>query len=155
MSRAAQVPYSPELFERIARLCIRMGDMAEAGRWYAVIASTDEAAPRAIEVFLGRCKGNEWQILSQIPHAAAQVDAANLPAAVRKRFPSWDKARQMHGRCLSPPLLAVHGPVRKWLGKIAGKIAWMGCLAIFVFVLVCTVVGFSTMARGLADVLRR
>ncbi len=149
MSRAAQVPYSPELFERIARLCIRMGDLAEAGRWYAVIASTDEAAPRAIEVFFGRCNGDKRQILSRLP-LALDVDKAQLPAAVRERFPTWTKARKGY-----IPSATRRRPLKP--GHVRGRfqsVAAVGCAAVVVFMLACTVVGFSTIMKGFVATLR-
>ncbi|HZW05678.1 MAG TPA: DUF6584 family protein, partial [Phycisphaerales bacterium] len=84
-SLAATRGYDPAVIERVARLSVRMGDWYEAGRWYAIVDSTDAEAPLAIERFQAAAGGPEvaaWRI----PLAEKVRNRADLPLAVRDRL---------------------------------------------------------------------
>lgn len=138
MSRAIQAPFDADLFERIARLSLRMGDPAEAGRWYATIDSSDADAPRAIAAFLDRVGGSDALALSHVPSIALQRHADSLPPSVRSRFPSWDRARA--GRRLAGherPTPEKHAET--WFDWLAPY----GCLAAILTFFACAFVGFG------------
>lgn len=83
-------PYNPELYERIARLCCRMGDRTEAGRWYLLCDSADAEAAACIERFVTRHRGEMAAVLSAMPTSMlAKLGSGPLPAGVSRRLSEY------------------------------------------------------------------
>lgn len=90
ISLATTSPYSPELYERIARLCCRMGDRTEAGRWYLLCDSADTEAAACIERLVTRHRGEMAAVLSALPTSMiAKLGSGPLPAGVSRRLSEY------------------------------------------------------------------
>lgn len=129
-SRIGSLGYDAGVCERLARLSVRMGDPAEAGRWYFLCESADAEAGPCIERFRAR----------YVPRQLIM----ELPRAVREG--PWDRF---------PPLVAVRmselgRPPRKNLPSAAGwdwsdRFMLIGCGVIALVLIAAVVVGLRTL----------
>lgn len=132
-SYLATVGYSPEICERLARLSLRMGDPAEAGRWYFLADSTDPEAAPSIERFTTECSHNGRHILSRLP-AKTRLDALDrYPAAVRSRFEHFGLRRVPSD---------LHEVPRTWRTRLAE----VGCAAFALAFVVLVALGAGYLA---------
>jgi hypothetical protein len=139
LSVFASVGYSPELCERIARLCIRMGDPQEAGRWYFLCDSGDPEAGPAIERFRASCGGLPLQMVSQLPAKVRHAPRDQFPEVVRARLnPLGDFPR--------PP-----GPPREV--SLLDELVQYGCPLAFTLLVISTVVGVVVIFRWVLSLL--
>ncbi len=76
ISLAITSPYDPGLYERIARLCCRMSDKAEAGKWYFLCDSADSEGPACIDRFRARHGGDMRAIGTGEAAIVVQPDGA-------------------------------------------------------------------------------
>lgn len=134
MSYVTTVGYSPSLCERIARLCTRMGDPVEAGRWYFLSDSRDPEAGPAVGRFTADCGGDPRAVASRLPAKLRLARVEEYPPGVRARF----EGLGLRG----PPGSAVLPPVSR--SSIAGPI---GCILGLLFGIACVVVGAITILR--------
>lgn len=126
ISLAITSPYDPGLYERIARLCCRMGDKAEAGKWYFLCDSADSEGPACIDRFRARHGGDMRAILFALPKSMlAKIARGPLPRAVSERFAALDP-----------------NDLRAALrGKSAGRLpSGKGCSGNLILLVVCGVV---------------
>mgnify|MGYP000850464905 CR=1 FL=1 len=66
-SHVVTTRFEPHICEQIARICVRMQDPTEAGRWYFLCDSSDTESSTCIEKFLAAHGHVSAQILSQLP----------------------------------------------------------------------------------------
>ena len=78
--------FDPSICERIARLCVRMQDPTEAGRWYILCDSKDTESSDCIQRFTASCGGTPDQVLSQIPRGLKLTSLAEYPPVVAARL---------------------------------------------------------------------
>jgi hypothetical protein len=112
--------YSPELCERLARLSMRMGDLAEAGRWYYLCDSSDPRAADAIERFKAACGGKLRQVRSQIPSNIRSAKPEVFPPIVRERLQKLPTHPAPNG-------MSESAPSSPWVG-------WLAFLVVFLVV---------------------
>ncbi|HYE60799.1 MAG TPA: DUF6584 family protein [Phycisphaerales bacterium] len=132
---AAQAAYRPEIIERVARLCLRMGDPAAAGQWYFLIDSSDEHAPASIARFEASRGHNPFQLWIALPPWARNLPLDAYPPAARERI-----ARIM------PPFYK-QGPKRERRSKgerAADRALGFGCASLWIGVPVLALVGLVT-----------
>ena len=127
--------YDRELFERYGQLLRSQGDLIEAGKYLFLCAKRKPEYEEAIGLYLRRFAWKCSEILlSTFPAAARLEKIKEYPEAVREKLvelgvgePVFDK--QTHYPCQK----------RGWLDKARNT----GCIIIFIFVVLCIVVGFA------------
>ncbi len=76
----------PQVCERIARICLRMQDPMEAGRWFFLCGSADPEAEEAIRRFTRSCRGDPGCVVSRLPGRSRWQVPAGLPVAAIERL---------------------------------------------------------------------
>jgi hypothetical protein len=131
MSYVSTQGYDEGIVEQIARICIRMHDLREAGRWYFLCDSKDAEAAEAIERFSASCNGNLRQILSQLPLGG--TGTAKFPAAVQARFGGLR--------------LLARGPREARVSKTEQRLTAVGCMLGLVVVASLLIIGAIAVVR--------
>lgn len=85
-SHALSTRFEPSVCEQIARICVRMQNPIEAGRWYFLSESTDAESAPSIEVFRATHRGAPRQIISQLPQGAKNKPLEDWTPAVSARL---------------------------------------------------------------------
>jgi len=129
-SHAAGARLDPAVCEQIARLCVRMQDPCEAGRWYFLCDSADSEASRCIERFTRSCGTRPRQILSQLPRATKSKMLDEFPPAAAARLRDLGFA----ARPAKPAPVAA-----RWKVVAVGGM-W---LLVAAWILVCAIIGMS------------
>lgn len=135
-SHAVTTRFDPRICEQIARICLRMQNPTEAGRWYFLSESADSEAEPSIQKFARSCGENPRQILSQMPHGSLTRPIDQYAPAVAARL----RRLGYVDPGTSPP------PVPEtWSGKLMIAIV----LAVVLAVLGMIVIGFITVVGWL------
>lgn len=135
MSRASSSDYDPRLCEQIARICVKMSDPKEAGRWYFLSDSDDPESPACIAKFLEQFNRAPKQTIQQIPSNLRLESVDRYPPVVGERL----RAAEFRGVARSPRPDR-RSPSETW----SQKLRRMGCLlvvAVLVIVVVAIFVG--------------
>ncbi|CAG0952092.1 hypothetical protein ANRL2_00172 [Anaerolineae bacterium] len=72
--------------ERIARICVKMSDPTEAGRWYLLADSSDAESQPCIDRFLSRFGRQPNQAMSQFPMSLRFEKLTDYPPTVASRL---------------------------------------------------------------------
>ncbi len=87
--------YDAELFERMGRVLLGMGDMREAGKYLFLSGRRDPDYMQAIEIFLGSAPGGSFvRFWSNMPRRAFFVDVSDLPLQVQGDLEELGFSRQ-------------------------------------------------------------
>lgn len=137
-SYLATVGYDADVCERIARLCVRMGDPVEAGRWYYLCESADPEAAPAVERFKANLGGDPRQVFLQIPAKIRAVEFGRLPPEANALVEKWGPPR-------------VGSPPRTPPSKFKNAALEWGCVAVVLLaiagLLATLLVGLVVIAR--------
>ncbi|MBX3316718.1 MAG: hypothetical protein KF902_07635 [Phycisphaeraceae bacterium] len=85
-SHAVTTRFDPHICEQIARICVRMQNPTEAGRWYFLSDSGDAESSACIEKFLAAHGHRPAQILSQLPRGVEHKPLQHWTPAVGERL---------------------------------------------------------------------
>jgi len=82
--RIASSPFSPDLYEQLGVVLLRMGDVPEAGKYLFLSGRREPGYDAAIELFLHRHGRHGWQqLVASFPTSARRASLHSLPAPVR------------------------------------------------------------------------
>lgn len=135
-SHAATVHFDPSICEQIARICVRMHDPIQAGRWYFLSESADQEADPSTQKFLRACNNDPRQVFSQLPRGSLARPLAKHPPAVAARL------RELG---YIDPLSSPPPPPETWIDKLIVPL-FLGGLGL---ILALVVIGFITVVRWL------
>ena len=142
-SLASSIAYDPRLCERIARLCVKMCDPVEAGRWYFLTDSSDDESPACITKFLEQFNRHPKQAIRQIPSNLRLESVDRYPPAVRERL----RAAEFRGVARKP--VWKPGPV-----SLTQRIGNVGCAVVGILLLISAVVGIGTIVGFIGKLVR-
>lgn len=129
--------YDREIVARVGRLCLQMGDLAEAGRYLLLSAENGKDVEIAISTFVGLHRSHPRQLLRQLPRwARGAFD--RFPEAVQQRLTALGVEEA--ARAEAANVLTVSS---------GSGIAMFGCLTGGILLLVLLVVGVATTFRWL------
>ncbi len=134
-SLASSIDYDPRLCERIARLCVKMCDPVEAGRWYFLSDSSDAESPACISKFLEQFNRHPKQAILQIPTNLRLESVDRYPPVVGERL----RAAEFRGVPRATKRARQPGD-RTWLQRLGS----VGCL----LVLACIAIGVVALLVG-------
>jgi hypothetical protein len=81
--RIASSPYSPDLYEQLGVVLLRMGDLPDAGKYLFLSGRREPGYDAAIELFLRRHGRHGWQqLVASLPHSARRASLHSLPTPV-------------------------------------------------------------------------
>lgn len=135
-SHAATVHFDPLICEQIARICVRMQDPIEAGRWYFLTESADQEAEPCIRKFARFCGDNPRQIFSQMPHGSLTRPADQYSPSV---------AGRLRGLGFVDPVTSPPPVPETWVSKLMSALF----LAVILAILGMIVIGFITVVGWL------
>lgn len=145
MSLASSSMYDPRLCEHIARLCVKMSDPVEAGRWYFLSDSSDAESPACITKFLQQFNRHPKQAILQIPTNLRLESVDRYPPVVGERL----RAAEFRG------VPRKHKPKRGADGKTwKARLIGAGCLVVAAYLLIALVVGIGTIGAFIAKIIR-
>lgn len=131
--------YDPRLCEQIARICVKMSDPVEAGRWYFLSDSSDAESPACITKFLEQFNRHPKQAILQIPTNLRLESVDRYPPVVGERL----RAAEFRGvpRNRRPERGAA---IQSWLRRLGrvGCLIVLACMAIVVLVLLIAGLAF-------------
>ncbi len=136
VSYVVSARFDPSICETIARLCVRMQDPTEAGRWYILCDSKDNESSDCIERFTASCGGTPGQVLSQIPQGLKLKSLDEYPPVVATRL----HAMGFRGLPKQP---------RAETSTFKDRLATIGCLIVLAIVVGLLIVGMSTVGAWL------
>lgn len=143
MSLASSGEYDPRLCERIARICVKMSDPVEAGRWYFVSDSSDAESPACITKFLEQFKRHPKQVIRQIPSNLRLESVDSYPPAVGERL----RTAGLRGSPRKP--VWNPGPV-----TLTQRIGNVGCAVVGILLLILAIVGIGTIVGFIGRLIR-
>ena len=83
-SRIGTLPLDPEVFERLGRVLLQMGDRLEAGRFLLVSGKRQPEYQEAIALFVRRHSRGGWQdLLASLPAVVRRCKWSDLPPEAR------------------------------------------------------------------------
>ncbi|MBX3360857.1 MAG: hypothetical protein KF912_08395 [Phycisphaeraceae bacterium] len=85
-SHVVTTRFEPHICEQIARICVRMQDPTEAGRWYFLCDSVDAESAPCIETFRAAHAHRPAQILSQLPRGIQHKPLQDWTPSVGERL---------------------------------------------------------------------
>ncbi|MCC6968858.1 MAG: hypothetical protein IT434_01425 [Phycisphaerales bacterium] len=145
MSLASSSTYDPRLCEQIARICVKMSDPKEAGRWYFLSDSDDPESPGCITEFLEQFNRSPKQAIQQIPANLRLESPESYPPVVGARL----RAAEFQGVPRKrKPERGADG--KTWKDRAIGA----GCLVATAFLLIAIVVGVGTIGAFIAKIIR-
>jgi len=127
-SRVASGGYSPEALERVAELSLRMGDLAQAGRYAFLIERASPELERAREAFVTACGGEAGRVANELPHFSGSHDLSVYPEKVRARL----EAAGVPAHWPPPWVRGPVGPISRWK-VVTGCLVAGGVLGTAVF----------------------
>ncbi len=139
-SHAVTTHFDPSICEQIARLCLRMHDPIEAGRWYLLCDSTDVESAACIEKFMATCGGVAGQVLSQLPRGAKLKPLENWTPTAGARL------RELGFKHHPPPSKPT--PSSRF-DEFVSQIGSAGCLGVIVILIGLVIIGLRTVADWL------
>ncbi len=85
-SHAVTTRFDPRVCEQIARICVRMQDPTEAGRWYFLCDSSDDESGACIKRFSAAHGDRPAQIHSQLPRGVVHKPLEDWAPAAGERL---------------------------------------------------------------------
>ena len=121
--------YDAEIIGRLGRLCLQMGDRAEAGRYLLLSTEVGEEVEGAIATFLRLHRHDPRQVLRQLPRFARN-SWDRLPEVVHKRLQAVGVAEASRSEA-----------AEKATVQRGGSLVLIGCLGVGLLVLALLVIG--------------
>jgi hypothetical protein len=146
-SAVAQAGYDPDLYEQLGTVLLAMGDSLEAGKWLFLSARRCPEYESAIGLFLGRHgrRGGE-KLYAAFPGVAQLGGPSHYPP------PLCDELRELGVPEDVVPKTPPGDGTESRLGMALTVVGCGGCfLFVFVFMLVCLVVGAAVVGGWVID----
>lgn len=139
VSYAVSTRFDPAVCEQIARLCVRMQDPTEAGRWYILCDSKDTESSDCIQRFTASCAGTPKQLLSQLPRGLQLKSLAEFPTVVAERL------RELGFQEVPKQGKQAHAP-----RAVTDRLVELGCLIVAAILVGLLIVGVITVKGWLS-----
>lgn len=130
--------YDAAVLARLGHLCLKMGDLREAGRYFLTSDAEGTDVEAAIEAFVAQHHAHPRQLWIQLP-AFARQEVERYPPQAGERLERLGIAAVATVRPRDTPV----GP------PSTGRAAAVGCLVGFLLILGLSILGFATLIRWL------
>lgn len=128
--------YDPLLYEQYGLILFQMDDLMEAGKYLFLSGQVKEEYEAAINLYLKRFGGRDWQTLAaSFPRRAKNIKFELFPEPVRMKL----RALQMPAN-YGQEIPAHHA--RSARHKFFDTLALIGCVCVGILIFVCFVTGF-------------
>ena len=123
--RIASQPFSPELYEQLGALLLRMGDDLAAGKFLFLSGVRRPDYDTAIQLFVSRHSRAGWRsLVASFPNRVRRSAASDLPQVVQEELAA-----------LSVPSRPAGEPLFVTLQKTSSnRTSWRGCLLMLLVV---------------------
>lgn len=139
-SLLASQGYDAELLAELGRICQRMGDTAEAGRYWLVSSAEGPEVDAAAAVFVRLHGARAAQVFSQLP-ARARKSLAAYPPAAQARLRAHGLEAFFAAHLERPPGRTATPAGAEWVG--------VGCLATLAAIAFLTLYGLVSLGARL------